>query len=127
MIRRVNPASGFSHAVVAGDTIYLAGQTALGADGRIAGGDDIVAQVDQALANLVGALTAAGGTPADLVQATIYIVDIPAYRSRGREIGEVWRRRCGTDYPAVTAVGVARLWDAEALVEVAGIAVVPST
>lgn len=129
---RINPPelpepSGFSHAVVApaGRTVYLAGQTALGEDGRIIGVDDVVAQFDRALAALVTALAAAGGSPAHLVQVTIYIVDVPGYRARAREIGEVWRRWCGTDYPAAAGIGVTRLWDDDALVEIAGVAVIP--
>jgi enamine deaminase RidA (YjgF/YER057c/UK114 family) len=35
----------------------------------------------------------------------------------------VWRRLVGTDYPAMAGIGVSRLWDPEALVEVQGIAV----
>lgn len=131
VVNRVNPAelaapAGFSHAVVAtgGRTVYLAGQTALDAEGRIVAPGDIVAQFEQALSNLVIALGAAGGTPADLVQVTIYIVDVPGYRAQAKEIGRVWRRLCGTDYPAAAGIGVARLWDDEALVEIAGIAVV---
>ncbi|MFS8478715.1 MAG: RidA family protein [Micromonosporaceae bacterium] len=129
---RINPgelaaASGFSHAVVAtgGRTIYLAGQTALDPGGRIVAPGDIVAQFRQALSNLVTALRAAGGSPEHLVQTTIYIVDVPAYRARAKEVGRVWRELCGTDYPATAAVGVARLWDDDALVEITGIAVVP--
>jgi enamine deaminase RidA (YjgF/YER057c/UK114 family) len=133
-IDRVNPPdlarpSGFSHAVVApagSRTIYLAGQTALDADGVIVGVGDVVAQFDQALGNLVTALRAAGGEPLHLVQATIYIVDLPEYRARAEEIGAVWRRHCGRDYPASAGIGVARLWDDEALVEIAGVAVVPA-
>ena len=66
------------------------------------------------------ALRAAGGAPEHLVQVTIYIVDVPAYRARAGEIGAVWRRLCGRDYPAVAGIGVAGLWDDEALVEIAG-------
>jgi len=36
----------------------------------------------------------------------------------------VWQRLCGRNYPAMAAVGVSRLWDTDALVEVQGIAVV---
>jgi enamine deaminase RidA (YjgF/YER057c/UK114 family) len=132
-IDRINPPdlarpSGFSHAVVTptgARTIYLAGQTALDADGAFIGAGDVVAQFDQALGNMVAALRAAGGEPEHLVQATIYIVDVPAYRARAAEIGAVWRRHCGRDYPATAGIGVARLWDDDALVEVSGIAVVP--
>jgi enamine deaminase RidA (YjgF/YER057c/UK114 family) len=52
---------------------------------------------------------------------------VPGYRARAREIGEVWRRWCGSDYPAAAGIGVARLWDDDALVEIAGVAVVPFT
>ena len=45
------------------------------------------------------------------------------YRAHAREIGEVWKRLVGTDYPAMAGIGVARLWDADALVEVQGYAV----
>ncbi|MDN5747066.1 MAG: RidA family protein [Pseudonocardia sp.] len=117
--------SGFTHAVVAtGITVFLAGQTALDASGEIVG-DGIVGQFEQALSNLLTALRAAGGTPADLASLTIYIVDMDGYRAHAREVGAVWRRLMGTAYPATAGVGVARLWDVEALVEVQGTAVLP--
>jgi len=125
--QRVNPPglarpSGFSHAVVAGSTVYLAGQTALDADGRLVGVGDVVAQFEQALTNLLAALTAAGGAPGDLVSLTVYLVDMDDYQARTRDIGAVWRRLVGQDYPAMAGIGVARLWDAEALVELQGTA-----
>ena len=127
-MKRVNPeslaaASGFSHAVVAtGTTVFLAGQTGMDADGRIVSGG-VVAQFEQALGNLLVALEAAGGSPADLASLTIYIVDLDDYRAHAREIGGVWKRLVGSDYPAMAGIGVSRLWDAEALVEVQGFAV----
>jgi enamine deaminase RidA (YjgF/YER057c/UK114 family) len=130
VIERVNPPelarpSGFSHAVVAtGRTVFLAGQTGLTADGTIVAGG-LVAQFEQALTNLLVALRAAGGGPEHLAQLTIYIVDVDAYRARAREIGGVWRRLVGSAYPASAGVGVTRLWDADALVELQGIAVLP--
>jgi len=130
-LERVNPPElpapvGFSHAVVGqGRLVFLAGQTALGADGRIVAPGDVVAQFEQALSNLLTALRAAGGTPDDLASITIYIVDVPAYRERSREIGAVWRRLAGRDYPAAAGIGVARLWDDDALVEIQGYAVLP--
>lgn len=127
-LERINPdglaaPSGFSHAVVAqGHHVYLAGQTATGPDGRIVGGD-IVAQFDQALRNLLTALDAAGGRPDQLASVTIYIVDLADYKSRARDIGAVWRELVGTTYPAMAGVGVPRLWDDAALVELQGVAV----
>jgi enamine deaminase RidA (YjgF/YER057c/UK114 family) len=127
-LTRVNPASlarpsGFSHAVVAtGRTVHLAGQTALDASGTIVG-DGVVAQFEQALGNLLTALREAGGAPGDLASLTVYIVDMDDYKTHAREIGGVWRRLVGTDYPAMAGIGVSRLWDVEALVEVQGVAV----
>jgi enamine deaminase RidA (YjgF/YER057c/UK114 family) len=131
-LERINPAelarpSGFAHAVRARDTVtvHLAGQTALDRDGSIVG-EGIVGQFEQALGNLLTALRAAGGAPEHLAGVTIYIVDVPAYRAHAREIGEVWRRLAGRDYPATAGIGVARLWDEEALVELQGIAEIPA-
>jgi len=127
-VERVNPPElaapkGFSHAVVASGThVYLAGQTGTAPDGSIVDGD-ITAQFRQALGNLLAALRAAGGTPDQLAQLRIYIVDMDAYRAAAREIGAVWRELVGTEYPAMAGIGVARLWDAEALVELEGVGV----
>ena len=129
-MKRINPPSlaapsGFSHAVVAtGTTVFLAGQTGMSSDGAIVPGG-VVAQFEQALTNLLGALDAAGGSPTDLTSLTIYIVDMDDYRANAREIGEVWKRLVGTDYPAMAGIGVSRLWDEDAVVEVQGFAVLP--
>ncbi len=131
-LERINPTelgrpSGFSHAVsvsvTASRLVFLAGQLGTGRDGTIVPGG-IVAQFEQALANLIAALAAAGGGPGDLVNLTIYIIDVEDYQAHGREIGAVWRRLAGTEYPAMAGVGVTRLWGPEALVEIQGIAAV---
>jgi len=129
-LERVNPAtlakpSGFSHAVVAdgGRVVFLAGQVALGPDGAIVGGT-VAEQFERALGNLLEALRAAGGSPGDLASLTVYAVDLGDYRSQAREIGQAWRRLAGLQYPAMAAIGVARLWDPAALVEIQGYAVI---
>ena len=126
---RINPPllaapRGFSHAVATDRprTVYLAGQTALDRSGAIVG-DDIVTQFEQALLNLLLALRAAGGSGDDLATVTIYIVDMDGYLANRREIGKIWRRLVGTEYPAMAGIGVARLWDEAALVEIQGVAV----
>lgn len=115
----LGPAAGFSHAASAIGTgrVHLAGQTALNAHGVIIDGG-IVEQFDQALGNMMTALRAAGGEPTEIAAMTIYLVDIDDYKAHGREIGQVWKKHLGRHYPALAAVGVARLWDIEALVEV---------
>jgi enamine deaminase RidA (YjgF/YER057c/UK114 family) len=129
--RLVNPGelaapSGFSHAVVATGAriVFLAGQTALDPGGRIAGAG-LVAQFERALSNVVAVLAAAGGRPEHLTSLTVYIVDMDDYRAHAAELGAVWRTLVGRSYPAMAAIGVNRLWDAAALVELQGYAVLP--
>lgn len=131
---RINPAelarpSGFSHAVsvaggaTAGRMVFLAGQTGVDRDGNVADGG-VVPQFERAMTNLLTALGAAGGLPSDLVSLTVYLTDVADYQAHAREIGAVWRRLAGTEYPAMAAVGVTRLWLPELLIEIQGIAVV---
>jgi enamine deaminase RidA (YjgF/YER057c/UK114 family) len=129
-MERINPSglaqpSGFSHAVSApaGRLVFLAGQIGMDRDGQVAPGG-VVAQFEQALSNLLAALAAAGGHPSDLASLTIYLTDVEDYQARGKEIGAVWRRLAGSDYPAMAGVGVTRLWLPGAVVEIQGIAVV---
>lgn len=130
-LERVNPeglapASGFSHAVVVsgGRVVFLAGQTALNAGGVIEGAG-VTEQFERALGNLLTVLRAAGGEPGHLASLTVYSVDLADYRAHASELGQVWRRLAGRDYPAMAAVGISRLWDPEALVEIQAYAVIP--
>ncbi|WP_030179413.1 RidA family protein [Streptomyces violaceorubidus] len=122
----LSPPTGFSHAVVATGTrvVFLAGQTALDTDGKVTG-DTLPAQFERALTNLLTALRAAGGTPADLARVTVYATDVAAYRTHAAELGRTWRELAGRDYPAMAVVEVVRLWDERALVELDGFAVLP--
>ncbi|GGU87647.1 enamine deaminase RidA [Streptomyces filipinensis] len=122
----LSPPTGFSHVVVAAGSrvVFLAGQTALDPDGKITGGT-LPEQFERALTNLLTALRAAGGTPADLARVTVYATDVAAYRDQVRELGRIWRKSAGRDYPAMAVVEVVRLWDEQALVELDGFAVLP--
>jgi enamine deaminase RidA (YjgF/YER057c/UK114 family) len=129
-VERVNPGelgrpSGFSHAVsvTGGRMVFLAGQIGAGRDGKLVAGG-VVAQFEQALGTLLTALAAAGGQPGDLVSLTIYSVDVADYQAHAKDIGKAWRRLADGEYPAMAAVGVTRLWDPGALVEIQGMAAV---
>jgi enamine deaminase RidA (YjgF/YER057c/UK114 family) len=117
------PAIGFSHAVVVdgGKIVFLAGQTSLNKEGVIEG-SGIVEQFEKVMTNLLTALSEAGGTPDQLVKLNIYAVDPADYRANSREIGEIWQRLIGKNFPAMTLVGVTRLWDEQALLEIEGVA-----
>src|SRR5262249_60410656 len=105
-IDRINPGelvrpSGFSHAVSAsgGRMVFLAGQTGYGPDGQTVGGG-VVGQVERALANLLAALRAAGGGPADLASLALDIGDMDGYLARRRGLGQVGGRAGAGRYPA---------------------------
>ena len=116
--------SGFAHGMLAGNTVFLGGQTALDKNMNIVPGG-IVEQFRQAFSNVLTTLAEAGGRPEDLVSVTIYLTDVDDYMANGREIGRIWRDMAGTDYPAMAGIGVSRLWQKEALIEIQGIAVIP--
>ena len=125
----INPATlapprGYSHGTLSGNTLYLGGQTALDADMKIVPGG-IVEQFRQAFSNVLVTLAAAGGLPGDLVSITIYLTDIPDYQAHGKQIGAAWRDLAGPVFPAMAGIGTTALWQAEALIEVVGVAVIP--
>ena len=110
--------------VASGKVVFLAGQTALDGEGRIVG-DTVVEQFEQSAEQPARRARRGRRLARTLASLTIYIVDVDDYRANSRAIGGVWRRLVGDTYPAMAAVGVARLWDAEALVELQGYAVLP--
>jgi enamine deaminase RidA (YjgF/YER057c/UK114 family) len=106
----------------AGRTLFIAGQTARHGTGRVPPAD-FVAQFDQALGNVLTVLRQAGGVPSDLGRFTIYVTDIAQYRASLKPLGEAYRRRMGTHYPAMALVEVKALVDPQAMVEIEATAV----
>ncbi|HEX3785646.1 MAG TPA: RidA family protein [Pseudonocardiaceae bacterium] len=121
------PAIGFAHAVVAapGRQVFLGGQTAQGLDGRIVGAT-MATQFEVAASNVQLALRAAGGEAEDLVSLMIYVTDVPQYRRSLRAIAPIYRRYFGRHYPAIALLGVAELFDEDAMIELVGTAVIPA-
>jgi enamine deaminase RidA (YjgF/YER057c/UK114 family) len=116
---------GFSNGVAAqGRQVFVAGQIGWNARQEIVS-DDFVAQVEQALRNIVAILAEAGAGPEHLVRLTWYITDKRAYLARTKEVGEVYQRVIGRHYPAMTLVQVAALLEDRARVEIEATAVVP--
>jgi len=117
---------GFAHAVAAaaGRLVFLGGQIGCDGDGMIAS-TSLVHQLDAAAANVVRALAAVGGQPADLTQMVIYVTDMDEYRARLPEIGGAYRHHFGRHYVATSLIAVTALFDPAALVELVCTAVVP--
>jgi enamine deaminase RidA (YjgF/YER057c/UK114 family) len=117
------PAKGYANGVVCegGRTVYVAGQIGWDAHQRFTS-DDFVAQFDQALANVVAVVEAAGGRATDIVKMTVYVTDLDAYRDGVRGVGGAWRARLGKHFPAMALVGVAGLVERAAKVEIEAVA-----
>ena len=110
----------YSHVIRAGNTVYIAGQTATDAQGNVVGRGDITAQSVQVFENLKAALASVGGTFADLASITVYITDA-RYRDPMREVRT---RYLGDKLPTSTLLVIAGLADPEYLLEISAIAVV---
>jgi enamine deaminase RidA (YjgF/YER057c/UK114 family) len=117
------PPRGFSHATVAGDTVWVGGQIGSDASGQVVEPGDMVAQYTRAIRNVAIALRAAGCEPPDTVKLTYYVTDIQAYRDNRGALGAAYREFFGSDYPASTLVEVRSLVDPDALIEIDAVAV----
>ena len=120
------PPRGYSHGLVAtGRVIALSGQVGWDPVAAAITTDDFVAQVKQALANVVTLLGEANATPSHLVRLTWYITDRSAYLTHRRAIGTAYREVLGSVYPPMSVVVVSALVEDRALVEIEATAVIP--
>ena len=121
------PTRGFSNGVAAeGRQVFVAGQIGWNARQEIVD-DDFVAQVEQALRNVVDVLAEADARPEHLVRLTWYVTDKKEYLARAREVGQAYQRVIGRHFPAMTLVQVVALVEDRAKVEVEATAVVPKS
>ena len=116
---------GYSNGLMGeGRLVILGGQIGWDAQGRFAEG--FVAQVKQALANILLVLAEAGGRPEHIARLTWYVTDIAAYRTSLAELGPAYRAVMGRHFPAMTLVQVVALVEAEAMVEIEATAILPA-
>ncbi|NDJ33287.1 MAG: RidA family protein [Chloroflexi bacterium] len=116
---------GFNHGIVTqgGRILWLAGQDASDADGRIIGHGDLLAQYEQVLKNLQAVVQAAGGQMTDIVKLNIYTTDRALYREHLKPLGSLMKTYFGDYYPAMALFEVSSLFQDGALVEMEGVAV----
>jgi enamine deaminase RidA (YjgF/YER057c/UK114 family) len=117
---------GYANGMVGtGRTLFVAGQIGWDHEG-VFHSDDLIAQFDQALANVMAIVVAAGATATDVASMTVYVTDIVGYRARTKELGPIWRARLGRHYPAMALVAVSALVEERAVVEIQATAIVPT-
>jgi 2-iminobutanoate/2-iminopropanoate deaminase len=95
----------YSPGVMAGDFVFLSGQTPLDpATGRLLEGG-VGAQAEQCFRNLFAVLEAAGMSPDQVVRVGVYLTDMADFGA----MNEVYARQFNAPYPARTTIGVASL------------------
>ena len=107
-------AYGYSRAVRAGDTIAVAGTTAVDETGAVIGPGDPYAQAKAVLEKIDAALTQVGASMHDVVRTRIFVTDMTHADAIGRAHGEFFR----DIRPAATMVQVVQLIDPRLLVEI---------
>lgn len=107
--------------------VFISGQVARDAAGEPVGDGDLAAQAEQAYANVHAAVTAAGGSFADIAKLTVYVVDWePSKMAQLAEGAVRAAQRLGFDLVRpITLLGVAALGEPDLLVEVEATAVLP--
>jgi enamine deaminase RidA (YjgF/YER057c/UK114 family) len=126
-LQRINPPgltapTTYSHIVRAGNTLYIAGQVAADAQGKVAG-TDMNTQLEQVLRNLQTALKSQGADFSHVAKITIYTTDVDAFRAPAA--AAIRAKYFGRHAPASTLVGISRLATADYKVEIEAIAVLP--
>ena len=113
--RAFQEAVGYADAVIAGDTIYLSGVVA----GQAKGETDLTAGYERAFANIARTLARAGASWDDVVDITTYHTDIGAHIDG---FVAVKNKYVKAPFPTWTAIGVSRLYEPTAVVEIKVIA-----
>lgn len=114
------PRGHFSHAVRAGDTVYVSGLLAFDENSALVGTGDITRQTARIFEILGHILHEAGGGIGDTVAMTTYVTDI-AERSA---VNTVRAEMFGECRPASTLVEVSALAAEGAVIEIDAIAVI---
>jgi 2-iminobutanoate/2-iminopropanoate deaminase len=115
------PISHYTDAVRAGNLLFVSGFVPVDGDGRVVGGDDVVAQTRQVFANIGRVLAAAGTTFEQVVKVTVYLTDV----DDRTKINPVRQEIFGETRPASTLFEVSRLAVPGAKIEIDLVAIVP--
>jgi reactive intermediate/imine deaminase len=114
------PISHYTHAVRAGELLFVSGCVPVDQEGRLVG-DDVVVQARQVFRNIEAVLAAAGATFADVVKVTVYLTNI----DERPQINPVRQEFFGEVRPASTLVEVSRLAVPGARIEIEAVALLP--
>jgi enamine deaminase RidA (YjgF/YER057c/UK114 family) len=113
------PIMGYSRAVRSGNAIAVTGCVGINADGTYP--KTIGEQAARSLAIIRASIEALGGRIEHVMRTRMFVTDVSQWEAVAHVHGEVFK----DIRPATTIVEVARLIDAEALIEIEADAIVP--
>lgn len=129
--RNINPATlasprGYTHGILVtgGSLLFLSGQDASDAAGRIVGAGDLLVQFEQTLKNLQAVVHEAGGTMTDIMKLNIFVLERQDYLAKLKPLGQIFRSYFGGHYPTMALFEVSGFFQEKALVEMEGLAVI---
>jgi len=105
----------------AGPLLWISGQVALDADGKLVGKGDLRAQAVQVLENIKAILAGSNAAMDDIVKVTVYVTDIRAFN----DIADIRERYFPKDGPSSVICEVSALAWPEFMIEIEAVAVVP--
>ena len=105
-----------------GPLLFIAGQVAVDAAGKLVGEGDVRTQATQTLENIRAIVEANGAQMSDIAQVTVYVRDIDAFNS----ISDIREIYFPSEGPASAIVEVSALAWPEFLIEISAVAVLPS-
>ena len=121
------PPIGYANGIetTPGKIVFVAGQVGWDANQQFKS-EDLAAQFEQALKNVLAVLAEAGGAPGHICRMTVFCTDKRAYLEARSELGRIWRQLMGKHYPAMTMIFVVDLLDSPGKIELEATAVIPA-
>jgi reactive intermediate/imine deaminase len=111
----------YSHVVKVGNLLFISGQVAFDANGKLVGENDMKAQVKQVLENLKTALASQKADFSHVVKINTYTTDVEAFLAAAEVRAEYFKG----NLPASTLVQISKLARPGLLVEIEAIAALP--
>jgi enamine deaminase RidA (YjgF/YER057c/UK114 family) len=119
------PPIGYANGIAAqGTVVFVAGQVGWDAQQKFRS-EDLAAQFEQALKNVLAVLAEAGGRAEHICRMTAFCCDKPAYLAARPQLGRIWRSLMGKHFPAMSMIFVSDLLDSPGKIELEATAVIP--
>ncbi len=120
--------TGYANGILAGPgkVLFIAGQVGWD-ENHIFHSQELVPQFEQALKNTLAILAKAGGGSEHICRMTCFCTNKEEYVEGRRELGKIWKRLIGKEFPAISMIFVADLLASKSVIEIETTAIIPVT